>query len=106
MLVRHDLDFYVPWPFDKALDVNVAVLKSCRRLTRSGLQRVRQLPLRIDDAHAPSTAAAGGFNNDRETNLTRQLFGFALALDGGRAARENRHACFLHRAPGCDLLAH
>ncbi len=106
VVIAEHLELDVPRRLDVFLDVHVADAEGRFRFALRRLHRVRQFGRGSDDAHAATAAAGGGFDDDRITDLFRQLERPFLVVDRAVAAGENRHARLLHHAARAGLVAH
>src|SRR6201999_4462110 len=105
-LVAEDLELDVARRLDVLLNVDVG--NSERRLgfALRGLDRMRQIGRRADDAHATAAAAGGGLDDDRIADVLGQLERFLFAVDRSIAARQHRQARLLHDPTRPRLIAH
>src|SRR5688572_9760682 len=69
--VAEHLDFDVPRPLQEALEVDGAVAERAQRLAAGGLEAPGELALLGYHAHALSTTAGRGFEQDGQTDLAR-----------------------------------
>ena len=65
-VVAEDLELDVAGAFDVAFDQERAIAKSAFRFTSGGLQCLIELRGPGNDAHPPSTAACGSFDENRK----------------------------------------
>ena len=87
------------------LDVNVADAERRLGFALRGLEGVRQIARRLDDAHAATAAAGDGLDDDRIADVLRDLERLLFAVDRAVAAGQHRHAGLLHRPPRLGLVA-
>lgn len=62
--ISENLNFNVPWPLEEAFDENGAVAEGGLGLTDSSAEGVCEFGLFANDAHAASTSAHSGLDND------------------------------------------
>ncbi len=105
--VGQHLELDVPRLLEELLHVDNVVVESGPRFRTCHRDGAEQRCLRVHDAHAASTAAAGGLDDDRVTDVARQpeiLVGIVAQRPVG--ARNAGHSSRLHRADRGDLVAH
>ena len=105
VVIAEDLELDVARVLDVLLDVDVADAERRFGLALRGLERLRQLRRRADDAHAAAAAAGDRLDDDRVAELLRDFLRLVLAVDRAVAARQDRHAGLLHRPPRARLVA-
>ena len=106
VVIAEHLELDVARVLDVLLEVDVADAERRLRLALRGLERLAQLARRADDAHAAAAAAGDRLDDHREARgpcaILRRLL---LAVDRAVAARQDRDAGLLHRAPRARLVA-
>ncbi len=107
LAVGEDLDLHVARVLQELLHVDHVVAERGLGLGLGGLDGVVQVRLGVHHAHAAPAAAAGGLDDDRVTDLARDLdVGRRVVAERAAAAGHARHAGGLHRADRFDLVAH
>ena len=105
VMIAEHLELDVARVLDVLLDVDVADAERRFGLALRGLERLRQLAWRADDAHAAAAAAGDRLDDHRVAELLGDLLRLVLAVDRAVAARQDRHAGLLHRAARARLVA-
>src|SRR5712691_7878768 len=106
VVVAEDLELDVPRVLEIFLDVDVADAEGRLCLALRRPQEVAKIAGRADDAHAAATAAGHRFDHHRVADVPGALERLLFAVNRTVAARQHRHAGFLHRAAGPRLVAH
>src|SRR5262249_59746078 len=88
------------------LDVDHAVAEVAGSLTLRPCQSLLDIFLAPDDSQPPATTPGTGFDGYRVTVFDTKLFDCFDVRYRIHAARNDRHACRFHHAPGFDLPAH
>src|SRR5262249_2051106 len=91
VLIREHLEFDVPRALDELLHEDVGVLEADLGFLRRLSERPRDFFFGADDPHSASAAAAGGLEDDRETDSLR-LFDRVRAVAQDFATRQERQA--------------
>ncbi len=92
--------------FDELLHVDRAVAEGRDRFALGGEVGVFDVALVLDDAHAASSTARRGFEDDRKAHLFGQFPRLLDILDGAVAAGYDGHARLFHHLFGFALVAH
>ena len=107
VLVGQNLNLDVPGVLQEFLHIDLRIAKGCTGLGLGHLHGVEQRRFGMHHAHAASTAAASGLDDDRVANL------LGNALDESRISRQRAfragnawHAGFEHGLLGRHLVAH
>src|SRR6266404_9271490 len=91
VLVAQHLKFDVARVLNIFFQIEIAVAEGGRGLRLRLTEKPRQFVFVAHDAHAPSTAAGRGFENDWKFNLPRPLDCFLLRGDHAVRAGKNRY---------------
>lgn len=106
VLVAGDLDFDVSRLFDVFFDVEAAISEGGLSFLLCDIPLVFELVGGVDDAHAFSSTAGGGFEDDGIANFFGDGFGLFKAFDHAFRAGDDGHAGFLHGLLSSGLVAH
>src|ERR1043165_5706839 len=106
VMVAEHLELDVTGVLEILLDVDVADAERRFGFALRGAQQVAKLARIPHDAHAASAAAGDGLDDHRVADVLGALERLLVAVDGTIAARQHRHARFLHRAARARLVAH
>src|SRR5690606_25986838 len=107
LAVGEHLDLHVARVLQELLHVDHVVAERGLGLGLGGLDRVGQVGLGVDHAHAASTAATGRLDDDRVADLARDGdVGLGVVAERAAAAGHAGDARLLHRADRLDLVAH
>src|SRR5580704_11659218 len=95
VLVRQHLKLDMAWILDVAFQIKIAVAECGRSLRLRRPIKSGKLVFIADNAHAPSTTARRGFEDDRKFNLPRPLPRFFFRSHHAVRPRKDRHPMLL-----------
>ncbi len=104
--VAHDLELDVPRALEVLLHVHLAVSESGERFGARELQRSAEVLGIARDAHALPAPARRRLDDDRKSDLARELERFVRIVDRSRRAGDDGDTDILHRFPRGRLVAH
>ena len=105
LTVAQNLDFDVPGMAYETLDEDRVVAERRRGFAAGFFQQPREIRGLLHHAHAPSSAAEGRFQNEREADLACDLFGLPRVVDRLLGARNHRNPRLLSQAARRGLVA-
>jgi len=91
VFVAQELELNVAGLLDVLLDVDASITEGLIGLSAGAFEFFRERRSVVDDAHALSSAAGDGFDDDREADALGFLDGFALVVDRSVGAWYARH---------------
>src|SRR4051794_18145438 len=100
MLVPEDLHFDVFSAGNIFFQEHGGVSKGAFGFVAGFIEEVDEFGRFVHHAHAATATAKSRFDNERETNLLRDLEGFRALLDGVFGPRESGDAELLRKASG------
>ena len=106
VLVAEHLDFDVARIDDEFLDEHAVVAERGLRLRLRAREALRDLALRLGDAHALAAAAGRGLDHHRIADLVGDLHRVLLVVDHAEMARHGRDLGGGGGLLGFDLVAH
>jgi len=106
MLIGEQLNLDMARVFDEAFEVDPVIAKASHGFSPGGLESTRQVLVAQGNAHATSTAAGGGLDHDRITDLAGRLQGIGDIGHDAMGAWNDRYARFDRRLARRRLVAH